>query len=200
MRRILGMATTLGVWVGAVAVFAVGSNRTASAEPDASAPLRQQSSADSRLVAWVVLGANGQAIARAITSRSNCPIIELDNTRYQMSLRAQAETIPQRPTTSDPSQSRPSVFPVTTCEYSIPAGTQSAIVSDEAQQRLLPLPKPNPQRIVILGDTGCRLHIGDPWQACNDVEEWPFRTIAEMAAGFEPDLVLHVGDYQYREN
>ncbi|HKD41782.1 MAG TPA: hypothetical protein VKB87_15980, partial [Myxococcaceae bacterium] len=102
MRRILGMATTLGVWVGAVAVFAVGSNRTASAEPDASAPLRQQSSADSRLVAWVVLGANGQAIARAITSRSNCPIIELDNTRYQMSLRAQAETIPQRPTTSDP--------------------------------------------------------------------------------------------------
>ncbi|HKD41451.1 MAG TPA: metallophosphoesterase [Myxococcaceae bacterium] len=200
MRRILGMATTLVVWVGAVALFAVGSNRKAAAGPDLRAPLRQQSSEDSRLVAWVVLGANGQVIARAITSRSNCPIIELDNTRYQMSLRAQAETIPQRPTTSDPSQSRPSVFPVTTCEYFIPAGTQTAIVSDEAQQRLLPLPKPNPQRIVILGDTGCRLHIGDPWQACNDVEEWPFRTIAEMAAGFEPDLVLHVGDYQYREN
>jgi hypothetical protein len=33
---------------------------------------------------------------------------------------------------------------------------------------VLPLPKPNPRRIVILGDTGCRLRIGDPWQACSD--------------------------------
>src|SRR5262249_52199592 len=140
MRRILGMPTTLVVWVGAVALFAVGSNRKAAAGPDLRAPLRQQSSEDSRLVAWVVLRPNGHAIAPAITSRSNCRIIELENPRYQMSLRAQAETIPQRPTTSDPSQSRPSVFPVTTCEYFIPAGTQTAIVSDEAQQRLLPLP------------------------------------------------------------
>src|SRR5262249_24362962 len=62
------------------------------------------------------------------------------------------------------------------------------------------LPKRHPHRIVTLSDTGCRLLIGDPWQACNDPQEWPFRQIAETAARFEPDLVLHVGDYQYREN
>src|SRR5262249_52417530 len=33
----------------------------------------------------------------------------------------------------------------------------------------------------------------------NDPVEWPFRLIAEVAAQQKPDLVIHVGDYLYRE-
>jgi len=53
---------------------------------------------------------------------------------------------------------------------------------------------------VILGDTGCRLETGDPPQSCNDPEKWPFKQIADIASSFGPDLVIHVGDYLYRED
>ena len=175
----------------------------------------------SQVSAWVELGPDGQAIARVITPELECPFIRLNNARHRMSLRAGPETVPLRPTTSPPEESKPSEFPVTTCEYSIPRGTRFAAVivghekdrdggderhgsargeDREDQSIVLPLPKRNPRRIVILGDTGCRLKIGDPWQACSDPEEWPLRTIANTAARFQPDLVLHVGDYHYREN
>jgi hypothetical protein len=65
----------------------------------------------------------------------------------------------------------------------------------------LPLPKANPQKIVVIGDTGCRMQGGSPpqFQNCNDPTQYPFATIAALAAAQQPDLVLHVGDYQYRE-
>jgi hypothetical protein len=36
-------------------------------------------------------------------------------------------------------------------------------------------------------------------QACNDETFWPFRKVAEHAAKENPDLMIHVGDYLYRE-
>jgi len=157
---------------------------------------RDDDDRSSRLAAWVEMGTDGQAIARVITAQSFCPAIQVDDDWYQMSLRAPAETIPQRTTTSTPANSKPSAFPVTTCEHALPEHARFARVMGA----VLPLPKRHPRRIVILGDTGCRLLIGDTWQACNDPQEWPFQQIADTAARFDPDLVLHVGDYQYREN
>ena len=57
----------------------------------------------------------------------------------------------------------------------------------------------HPQRIVVLGDTGCRLK-GAALQACNDPAQWPFPQLAAAAASLKPDLVIHVGDYLYRES
>ena len=54
------------------------------------------------------------------------------------------------------------------------------------------------RRIVVIGDTGCRLK-GTFVQACNDPVKWPFATVARLAAARHPDLVIHVGDYHYRE-
>jgi hypothetical protein len=52
---------------------------------------------------------------------------------------------------------------------------------------------------VILGDSGCRLK-GKVVQNCNDpVAGWPFAKVARLAAAQKPDLVVHVGDYYYRE-
>ncbi len=51
----------------------------------------------------------------------------------------------------------------------------------------------------MIGDTGCRIK-GTAIQNCNDPKQWPFAEIAAQAAKLKPDLVIHVGDYLYRES
>lgn len=63
----------------------------------------------------------------------------------------------------------------------------------------LPLPKARPDRILVLGDTGCRITSGE-LQDCNDPAKWPFPSVAAAAAKLHPDLVIHVGDFLYRES
>ncbi len=147
--------------------------------------------------AFVVLGEEGRAVARAITHGLDCPEIELDGVAAPMAVRAHPATILLRPTRSAPSESKPSTFPVLVCEKPIPPSTQRAVIAGQT----LRLPKANPQRIVVLGDTGCRIKTSDrAFQACNDPREWPFAAVADAAAKARPDLVIHVGDYHYREN
>jgi hypothetical protein len=114
-----------------------------------------------------------------------------------MQVRAAPATIPLRPTASAPEDSKPSAFPVLTCEAQVPAGTRTAAVAGVA----LPVPRPDARRIVVIGDTGCRLKKADhAWQLCNDPEQAPFADVSAAAARWQPDLVVHVGDYHYREN
>jgi hypothetical protein len=132
------------------------------------------------LAAYVVVGPEGQAIARAVTSAGQCPTIALDASTSVMSLRAAPDE----------------AFPVRVCEAPIPAGSQRASIGSVA----LPLPRSGtPARVVALGDTGCRMKHGHPFQACNDPQEWPFAALARSAASLRPDLVIHTGDYLYRE-
>ena len=115
-----------------------------------------------------------------------------------MALRIGAGTEPLRPTASTPALSKPSVFPVTTCELGAPRRRDAAIV---AGQNAAASQGAARQRIVVLGDTGCRMKVGNPFQACNDPAQWPLPgDRAPAAAAMKPDLVLHVGDYHYREN
>jgi hypothetical protein len=131
--------------------------------------------------AWVTLGPNSVAIARVVTAASRCPRIDLDTQAFTMQVRAQ-------PTLPD--------FPVLVCEMILPSGIASAVVDGLP----LPLPKTNPQRLVVVGDTGCRLDAKEAFQACNNAQAWPFERIARSAACWQPDLVIHVGDYLYRES
>ena len=147
--------------------------------------------------AFVVLGEDGLAVARAITTAAACPAIELDGRAQRMAVRAPPGTRPLRPTVSAPAASKPSAFPVLTCELAIPAGVRSATIDGRA----LPLPRGQPRVIVVIGDTGCRIKVADnAFQACNDPAQWPFAGVAGAAAAIRPDLVIHVGDYHYREN
>jgi hypothetical protein len=73
-------------------------------------------------------------------------------------------------------------FPITICQKTLPVD-----------------PAFSARRIVIIGDTGCRLKKGVNPQDCDNPKKWPFSTIAESAAAWKPDLVIHVGDYLYRE-
>jgi hypothetical protein len=147
--------------------------------------------------AFVAMGPNGQAIARAITSASACPAIAFDGGGpVAMSMRAAAATLPPRPTAYEPHNTVPVEFPVTVCDAPIPAGTARAAIG----ARVLPLPKRHAQKILLIADTGCRMKSTESlYQACNDPAQWPLRPIAEAAAAQAPDLVVHIGDYHYRE-
>jgi hypothetical protein len=135
---------------------------------------------------WVQLGPDGTSSARAITDEA-CPSVIFDGVSVAMTVR------------SEPGQQlgnvKPAEFPVRGCEVAVPPGTRGATLDGKP----LPVPKANPQRILVFGDTGCRL-LGNAAQNCNDPADWPFAKIAAAAAAAQPDLVIHVGDYHYREN
>jgi hypothetical protein len=97
-------------------------------------------------------------------------------------------------------------FPDLVCELLIPAGTNIAVISGQA----LPLAHPTLRSIAVLGDTGCRLKgtkndatdTDDDYgkvQECNVGTQWPFSMLVKGVAAERPDLVIHVGDYLYRE-
>ncbi|MFN8532608.1 MAG: metallophosphoesterase [Dehalococcoidia bacterium] len=130
------------------------------------------------LIPYVVLGPEGQPIARAITTAGTCPTASFAGIAVPMAVRA----VPS------------AAFPVLACELAIPPSVFA--VSIEGRQ--LPLPTSRPQRIAVLGDTGCRIR-GSFVQACNDPEQWPLERVARGIADYRPDLIIHVGDWYYRE-
>ena len=132
-----------------------------------------------RPIVWTELGPSG-LIARAITTEDSCPLLRLDGRGVVMRERA-------RPAPPD--------FPVLVCEGEVPASTRSASIGPQR----IPLLTREPSRIVVIGDAGCRIE-GNRVQACNDPAQWPFADIARQAALTRPDLVIHVGDYIYRED
>ncbi len=135
---------------------------------------------------WVQLGPDGTSSVRAITEDA-CPSVMFDGHSVPMSVRAEpARTF---------GNVKPAQFPVRACEVGVPPDAVAAVLNGKA----LPLPRATPQRILVFGDTGCRLKNGDPTQDCNNPNLWPFPKIAAMAAAARPDLVIHVGDYHYRE-
>lgn len=54
-------------------------------------------------------------------------------------------------------------------------------------------------KIILMGDTGCRLK-GKEMQNCLDKDEWPLEKIAASISQENADFVIHVGDYHYRES
>lgn len=129
------------------------------------------------LAAWTELTGQGTEV-RAAAGPGGCPKASVDGQAASMAVRAQAS----------------SDFPQI-CALAVPAGAGSV----EVDGWPLPLPVSAPRRIVIFGDTGCRVK-GLAVQACNDSKAWPFAEVARLAAGQKPDLVIHVGDYYYRES
>ncbi len=134
---------------------------------------------------WTVLGPNGRVIARVITPEAICPQITIDGKLFDMTIRAPQE-LPG--------------FTVTTCEAVIPAGAKKAGILGKR----LRLPVADPKRLIIIGDTGCRLKAKKApgkfkVQDCDSGKKWPFANLAQQAADWKPQLVIHVGDYHYRE-
>jgi hypothetical protein len=130
--------------------------------------------------AWVEFGADGALSVRAVVASGvTCPQVASDGSVAAMTPRGA------------PDQN----FPVQVCEAAVPAGTARLAIGGTA----LPVVPKEIRRIAIIGDTGCRIE-GRAAQDCHDPAAWPFPAIAKGAAAKHPDLVIHVGDYYYREN
>jgi predicted phosphodiesterase len=144
---------------------------------------------------WVELGpaAGGFTTLARYASREakTCPAIQIDGRSATMTRRVNTGT-----------------FEALVCEQTIPAGTATAKINGQA----LPLPswtRKEKPLIVVIGDTGCRVKQGGEdstvpggkWniQDCASPKDWPFQEVAGHAAAEKPDLVIHVGDYLYRE-
>lgn len=129
--------------------------------------------------AWVELGPSGQTEVRVIVdSPQGCPAIMINGASEAMKLR---EPIPA------------GLRPV--CEFALLFGVKTASVNGQT----LALPRKNPRKIVVIGDTGCRVK-GARVQDCNDPAKWPFAEVSSLATSERPELVIHVGDYLYRES
>jgi hypothetical protein len=140
--------------------------------------------------AYVVLGEGGRAVARVVTGAVRCPVLQVGGAEQPMQTRVAADAVVR------PGQAKPADFR-RVCEAPLAPGASSARVGG----RSLPLPVAEPRRIVVIGDTGCRIKAAEQaYQDCSDPQQWPFATIAAAAARENPDLVLHVGDYHYRES
>ncbi len=86
----------------------------------------------------------------------------------------------------------PHGFTVKVCEARYPVGRSLTV---EGGPRLPPVVE-TPSRIAVLGDSGCKPK--DQAGCGLDDPQWPFPALAKAAAASHPDLVLHVGDYNYR--
>ncbi|HYO12417.1 MAG TPA: metallophosphoesterase [Thermoanaerobaculia bacterium] len=142
----------------------------------------QQAPAQSTVQAAYVLLAESPAgstvaFARAIVdSGQSCPDL----------VGAGAERIPMTP------RRNPHGFAVKVCEARYPIGRSLTV---EGGPRLPPVVEA-PSRIAVFGDSGCKPKDQD---GCGlDDPQWPFPALARAAAASRPDLVLHVGDYNYR--
>jgi hypothetical protein len=128
---------------------------------------------------------HGGRLARAIiTEGDRCPKVLEDGRNVDMV---------RRPS---PLQA---AFPILICEAKL-NGTSDAWIGS----RHLPIRPDNPQDIVVIGDTGCRM-VHWETQPCRNGVEWPFAAVAssaaaEIRANGNQSFIIHVGDYHYREN
>jgi predicted phosphodiesterase len=134
------------------------------------------SAAADTLASWVqLIGSKGEASIRVIVNNTDpCPTL---SGGPQMKVRAEPDTL-----FSD----------VRVCEAVVPAGTKDV----QLDGKTLPLSPKEIRKVVVFGDTGCRL-TDKKTQDCST--GWFYKTLAQHAADAKPDLVIHVGDYLYRE-
>jgi hypothetical protein len=145
----------------------------------------------------VVLGPQGPLARVIVADATRCPQISVDGSEQTMNVRALPDA----------------AFPVLVCEFPLAPNIKSARIAGIGSVEL-PVLRPALTSIAVFGDTGCRLKAAkqpaaaaDPddedhgrFQDCNIPARWPFAQLAASVAAAKPDLVIHVGDYLYRES
>ncbi|HEY0832956.1 MAG TPA: metallophosphoesterase [Azospirillum sp.] len=126
-------------------------------------------------------GAEPALLARAVVNGvgTACPTVTQGGTTATMTARVNPN---------------PATFPVTVCEARVTAGASVALTANGATTTL-PAATTAPRTVAVLGDTGCRDDAKK--QPCTP-QAWPYPAIAAKAAVANPDLLIHVGDYNYR--
>ncbi|MET8718869.1 MULTISPECIES: metallophosphoesterase family protein [Streptomyces] len=205
LRRIV-VLTAVGVLATGVAAAAAPASAPAGGagpRPPATSP-PPPGTAGGEAWAWTQLTAAGTRIRYVSTDTSQtCPAV-----RYTLGTTRNPYPMTR---VSTPMGSQ---FPTTVCELAVPLAASNAVLEQSSVQaavvhpanRQLPLPDwtsaTRPRKVAVIGDTGCEVPVAGPVQNCADHQTgWPFPRIAANAAAVtRPDLVVHVGDYLYRED
>ncbi len=171
---------------------------------------------------WVQFGVDEDIIARAIykKSKQNCPKIDTvknDGTTASIQMDDRLKnTKLEMPT---------NFAEITVCEAKLSADLKSAKLAGKN----LTIPDKTLERVIVMGDTGCRDAYGDNSQDCGPIlkeseknsnksaesnknsnnsarnansnkSDWDFKETIKSAKGLDKtDFVIHVGDYVYRE-
>ncbi len=135
-------------------------------------------SSDEIKYAWTQYGPDSSLSARVITTADDCPLIKIDGHDFKMDLRA----------------AKDNGVDVATCEKNLPLDVKEVLVGENK----LPVANWSPKKILVIGDTGCKVK-GKDDQDCDDPDGWVLPELAKKAAEINPDLIIHVGDFIYRE-
>lgn len=132
---------------------------------------------------YVGLANEGQSFVKTVSAKGKaCESVSLESTSRKFSSLELQKT---------------SFDEASICEATLPINT--AVVRSSTGEIDIPQ---EPLKIVIMGDTGCRLKNQNgkgPIQKCEDEKEWPFSRLIRSAEKENADLIIHVGDYHYRE-
>lgn len=146
--------------------------------------------------AWVQAVAGPGWAVRALTGEARCPTLQWAGGSAAM-LERSAPGEEAAPAGNTQPEVKPTRFTLRACEAAWPAGA-AEVQLDGLRLRA---PATELRRIVVIGDTGCRLKASErDFQACNDAVAWPLRRVLARALALRPDLIVHVGDYHYRES
>lgn len=140
---------------------------------------------------WIQQVGGTRQVLRALVSNGSagdsgtCPEVKIDGQLAKMQIRF---------------EKHPPDFAVTVCQSELPKSfsrVEVGGVSLVAKKKAL-------TKVAVIGDTGCVRKRSKEQQIenqnCTDSKEWPFPEIAKQVGEWNPDLVIHVGDYIYREN
>jgi len=127
---------------------------------------------------------NGRLVRAIVAGGAECPPVRVAGEDRAMDKR--------RPAVA-------AAFPILLCELALDATTDASIESLR-----LPARPADPNDIVLLGDTGCRM-VHWQQQYCYNGTNWPFAAVASrisktLAPSRSRSIIIHVGDYHYREH
>lgn len=88
-------------------------------------------------------------------------------------------------------------YPTLVCGVLLPPSAQQVTLHTQ----IFPVQTQSIDRVILLGDTGCKVaDYENLFQSCNNPSLWPFAIIANQIATLKPNLIIHTGDYIYRES
>lgn len=177
--RHAGRSTALRIVFAAAAALLLACSRATLPAPDSNdASSETSNGASAVLSAYVIFATDSEgatiARARVIVEEASPGCPSLIGTEIPISMER---------------RNNPHGFAVAVCDAEIPL---EAVLTVDWTGARLPAAGRDPQSIQVFGDTGC-----EP-KDCATGAASPFAAIAAAAAAAAPDLVIHVGDYNYR--
>ncbi|ACZ49525.1 putative phosphoesterase [Anaplasma centrale str. Israel] len=142
------------------------------------------------LFSWSQIVVDSKLSVRAVVpSGEACPDLYVDSQSVKMSTRADPE---------------PGAFEDRVCESLLSPSSTPRVIRigsrrlPDISARVGYNRRDGLARIVFVGDTGCRVSRLLE-QDCKSPDKWPLRQVLSGISNQDPDLVVHVGDYLYRE-